>query len=374
MQRLDRRWFHALVVLLLVVAVGAGGMWPASYVAAAPPSNLPADQLVYFSQTGHHLGDRSHFLSYWRTHGGILVFGYPISEELVEDGRTVQYFERARFEHHPEHPDPEFQVQLSLLGSELTRGRDFEKAPPDSGERFFPETGQSISGPFHDFWRKRGGLKVFGHPISKPLEEISAVDGRPYTVQYFERARFEHHPEDMGPFYRRWAQDYNLRLLTLYEVRLGDLGRQAAQRSGRIFDRVPRQDGVPEWSPQLWKRRIEVNLSSQWLTAYEDATPVFRAPVATGRDGFDTPTGSFRIYDRYQKQTMFGASGWESWYVTDVPWVQYIVGGVALHGTYWHDQWGTGTRMSHGCINLSIDDAEWLYAWAGLGTEVNVSY
>ncbi|HZG69011.1 MAG TPA: hypothetical protein VEZ12_19905 [Herpetosiphonaceae bacterium] len=43
MQRLDRRWFHALVVLLLVVAVGAGGMWPASYVAAAPPSNLPAD-------------------------------------------------------------------------------------------------------------------------------------------------------------------------------------------------------------------------------------------------------------------------------------------------------------------------------------------
>ncbi|HZG69669.1 MAG TPA: L,D-transpeptidase, partial [Herpetosiphonaceae bacterium] len=86
------------------------------------------------------------------------------------------------------------------------------------------------------------------------------------------------------------------------------------------------------------------------------------------------PTGSFRIYDRYQKQTMFGASGWESWYVTDVPWVQYIVGDVALHGTYWHDKWGTGTRLSHGCINLSIDDAEWLYAWAGLGTEVNISY
>jgi hypothetical protein len=265
-------------------------------------------------------------------------------------------------------------VQLALLGTLVTQGRDFPKAAPDSGERFFPETGHSISGPFYDFWRKRGGLKIFGHPISEPLQEISAADGRPYTVQYFERARFEHHPEDMDPFYRQWATDYELRLLSLYEVRLGDLGRRVAERSGHIFGRAERQESVPEWSPQLWKRRIEINLSTQALIAYEDSTPVYHAPVATGRDGFDTPTGSYAIYDRYTSQTMFGSAGWESWYVPDVPWVQYVVGGVALHGTYWHDQWGTGTRMSHGCINLNIDDAQWLFAWADIGTEVNISY
>jgi lipoprotein-anchoring transpeptidase ErfK/SrfK len=124
----------------------------------------------------------------------------------------------------------------------------------------------------------------------------------------------------------------------------------------------------------LKTRRIEVNLSTQSLTAYEDEIPVFEAPVATGRDGFNTPAGSFAIYDRYPLQTMYGALGGESWYVPDVPWVQYIVGGVALHGTYWHDQWGTGSRMSHGCINLNIDDAQWLYGWAGIGTQVNVFY
>jgi hypothetical protein len=407
-----RRWFRSLVVvvILLGITVAASGLWSAKDVAAAdfdaPMSaraaekvvaaarqdeqaqrdrllrqtstqsapNLPPDQLVYFPQTGHHLADSSRFLSYWRTHGGVMIFGYPISEELMEDGRLVQYFERARLEAHPEEANPEYQVQLALFGTLLTQGRDFPKPAPNSGERYFAETGHAISGAFYDYWRKHGGLAIFGLPLSDPLEEISVADGRPYTVQYFERARFEHHPEDMAQFYRQWASDYQLRLLSLYEVHLGDLGRQAAQRLGHTFGRANRLEGVPDWSPSLWKRHIEVNLSAQTLTAYEDATPVYHTGVATGRDGFDTPTGTYAIYDRYPVQSMYGSIGWESWYVPDVPWVQYVVGGVALHGTYWHDQWGTGLRMSHGCVNLNIDDAQWLYGWADIGTEVTISY
>jgi hypothetical protein len=96
---------------------------------------------------------------------------------------------------------------------------------------------------------------------------------------------------------------------------------------------VPQLSGSREWSPARWTRRIDVNLSTQWLTAYEDNLVVYRAPIATGRDGFNTPTGSFAIYDKLRLQTMIGADGGESWYVPDVPWVQYVVGGVALHGT-----------------------------------------
>jgi len=62
--------------------------------------------------------------------------------------------------------------------------------------------------------------------------------------------------------------------------------------------------GARAWSPTLWKRRIEVDLSSQWLTAYEGDLVVYRAPVATGRDGFNTPTGNYAIYDQLRVQTM----------------------------------------------------------------------
>jgi hypothetical protein len=336
------------------------------------PSQPPAIETVYFAQSGHHLGDGSGFLRFWRMHGGVLILGYPISEEIEEGGRIVQYFERVRFEFHAEQQNPEFRIQLGLLGAQLTKGRDFPQAAPGSGEQFFPETGHGLSGPFYDFWRKHGGLPVFGYPISEPLQEAGAADGKPYTVQYFERARFEHHPEDMEAFYRDRANKKGLRLLTLYEVQLGDLGRQVAARQGYHFARSEQRPEAPTWSPGLWSRRIEVNLTTQWLTAYEDDTPVFQAPVATARDGFVTPTGSFAIYRKTPKRTMAGALGGERWYVPNVPWVQYVVGGVALHGTYWHDKWGTGFRLSHGCINLNIDDAQWLYDWASIGTSVHI--
>lgn len=96
--------------------------------------------------------------------------------------------------------------------------------------------------------------------------------------------------------------------------------------------------------------------------------------MATGRDGFDTPTGTYAIYYRLSIQTMTDALAGESWYVPNVPWVQYVVGGVALHGTYWHDLHGTGARPSHGCINLRMGDAQWLYQWGDLGTPVIIQY
>jgi hypothetical protein len=334
---------------------------------ATAPNQLPLVPTVFFPHTGHHLSNRAGFLDFWRANGQVVVFGYPITEEIVENGRIVQYFERARFEFHPELMGTVDQVQLGLLGREILGERDVAGVPnPQNGALYFPETQHTLSGEFRDYWERRGGVTIFGYPISEEIEENGSI------VQYFERTRLEYHPDDMAPFYRSMEQANGISLNTLHEVVVSDLGRQVAQLYGINTEPVAPLAGAREWSPALWNRHIEVSLSEQWLTAYEDDLVVYRAPVATGRDGFNTPTGSFAIYDKLPVQTMTGSAGGESWYVPDVPWVQYVVGGVALHGTYWHNQFGTGYRPSHGCINLSMDDADWLYQWAGIGTTVVV--
>ncbi len=341
---------------------------------ATSTGSLPMVQSLFFAQSNHHLSDRAGFLTFWREHGGVLIFGYPISEEIVENGRIVQYFERARFEYHPEELGKGDQVQLSLLGRDLTADRSFPNGSPDAGTQFFPETQHTLSDKFLKFWLKHGGLPIFGYPISEPFEEVSPIDGQNRITQYFERARFEYHPEELDGFYQQEEQSLGVQLAALHEVQLSDLGRQAAQRKGYAFGNSSQLAGAPDWSPAIWQRRIDVDLSAQQLTAYEGDTQVYHAPVATGKDGFNTPTGAYAIYSKYPIETMVGSAGGETWNVPDIPWVQYVVGGVALHGTYWHDQWGTGFRLSHGCINLNIDDAQWLYEWADIGTQVDIHY
>lgn len=331
------------------------------------PEDLPRTPTVYFPQTGHHLSNRAGFLDFWRANGQVVTFGYPLTEERFEDGRVVQYFERVRLEHHPTLAGTEWEVHPGLLGSDVA-GEHAGIPDPQNGVRYFPETQHTLYGEFLDYWEQHGGVKIFGFPISEEFEE----DGR--IVQYFERARLEYHPEDMGVFYRNQEQYSALDLDTLYEVLPGDLGRQAARRRGLDMAPVPQLTGAPAWEPALWSRRIEVNLSEQWLTAYEDDLVVYRAPVTTGRDGFNTPAGQFAIYDKLPMQTMTGSAGGESWYVPNVPWVMYVAGGVALHGTYWHNLFGSGIRLSHGCINLPIDDAQWLYQWADIGIPVTIHY
>jgi lipoprotein-anchoring transpeptidase ErfK/SrfK len=121
-------------------------------------------------------------------------------------------------------------------------------------------------------------------------------------------------------------------------------------------------------------KSIVVNLSDQWLYAYDGKRQVFDAPVSTGRDGMNTPTGHYAIYAKLKIQTMSGVLDGVPWVVPNVPNVMYINGGVALHGTYWHNLFGTGARISHGCINLPRAAAAWLYDWAPVGTPVRVTY
>lgn len=342
----------------------------ASQLQAVTPADLPAATTVYFPQTGHHLSNRSGFLDFWRANGQVLIFGYPITEELVEDGKVVQYFERARFEYHPELAGTDWAVQLGLVGLDVLGG----PVPADvidmqsPGVRYFPETRHTLRGDFLEYWERRGGVQMFGYPLT----EVQYENGR--AIQYFERAKFEYYPEDVAQFYRTQEQYNALNINSLYEVTLADMGRRAALVRGVTMQPVPQIPGTPLWSPSLWYRNIDVDLSRQWLTAYEDSLPVYRAPITTGKAGFETPAGTFAIYNKLVTQTMEGTARGETWSVPNVPWVMYVHGGVALHGTYWHNLFGSGARISHGCINLRIEDAQWLYEWADVGTTVRIHY
>ncbi len=181
------------------------------------PANL-SNELLYFAETGHTL--RGATLRYWNKFGGLAQFGYPLTEEFTEtsesDGKdyTVQYFERARFELHPEHAGTDYEVLLGLLGRNY-HATD-KAATPIANQRYFAETGHNLGGVFREYWEQYGGLFIYGLPLTEEFSEKSRIDGKPYTVQYFERARFEFHPENSGKS----------------QVLLGLLGRQLLQDRG----------------------------------------------------------------------------------------------------------------------------------------------
>ncbi len=129
----------------------------------------------------------------------------------------------------------------------------------------------------------------------------------------------------------------------------------------------PRPPGVGET-----ERWIDVNLSTQSLVAYEGDTPVYNALVSSGLPQCPTVTGQFRTYIKYESQTMNGYLLGYDYYLPDVPYVMYFYKDYAIHGAYWHNNFGQ--PMSHGCVNTSIPDAGWLFNWAPVGTLVNVRY
>jgi hypothetical protein len=112
------------------------------------------------------------------------------------------------------------------------------------------------------------------------------------------------------------------------------------------------------------ERWIDVDLSEQTLVAYEGKRPVFATLVSTGKEGFATPKGSFRIHSKHVAITMDDPeAGEEAYSIEDVPWVQYFEESYALHGAFWHNRFGR--VRSHGCVNLAPKDARRLFFWTG---------
>jgi lipoprotein-anchoring transpeptidase ErfK/SrfK len=116
------------------------------------------------------------------------------------------------------------------------------------------------------------------------------------------------------------------------------------------------------------ERWIDVNLTTQTLEAYEGGALVNRFTISRGRAATPTVVGTFRIWVKVRIQDMSGPG----YYIRDVPWVMYFYRDYGIHGTWWHNNFGT--PMSAGCVNMTIADAQWMYNWASVGTVVKVHY
>lgn len=149
-----------------------------------------AEAEKYFPETGHTV--RGEFLDFYNRQGGLRVLGYPITEQFVWNGRTVQYFQRARLELYPERPAGE-RAQLGALGDELGKSSAPQPArsPDTYYQRYYPETGHTVAYAFLNFFDSNGGLATFGYPIS----EYGSENGSNRIVQYFQRAKMEWYPE-----------------------------------------------------------------------------------------------------------------------------------------------------------------------------------
>jgi LysM repeat protein len=115
-------------------------------------------------------------------------------------------------------------------------------------------------------------------------------------------------------------------------------------------------------------KEIVVDLSDSRIYAYQDSVLLNNILVSTGLPGTPTVQGDFSIYWKLPAQTMAGPG----YYLPDVPYVMYFYQGYAIHGTYWHNNYGQ--PMSHGCVNLPTPDAEWFYNFGEVGTPVHVQY
>ena len=257
------------------------------------------------------------------------------------------------------------------------------QAALNAGGAYDALTGHTISGAFREWYQRHEGDYYLG----SPLTEVVSEDGLP--AQWF---------------------DGGLLLQTADGVQLAPLGERLAARLGVSTARVP-ANGAPDYDESLFltaanpapvagpnspagpfshgPKRIDVSIGEQRLRAYEGDVLVLDTFVSTGLDPNGTETGRFRVRYKVLSEDMRGATDPEGnvvWVVgdggeapagsipygvADVPNVMYVnLDAEALHGAYWHNNFGQ--RMSHGCINLPLAVAEYLYGWAPLGTPVNV--
>jgi LPXTG-site transpeptidase (sortase) family protein len=182
-----------LITLALCILTLSLLIVPPAYASIGP------NTAVLFPETGHTLA--YNFRVFYETLHGRMIFGLPLTEVFLEDGRPVQYFERARLEWHADIGE----VQITALGRRLTVERAQElpfqpvSAPADDST-FVTATRHTMRGAFRDFFNQFGGRAVFGDPISEEFQNLNLQNGHIYTVQYFERACFEYHPELPWPY------------------------------------------------------------------------------------------------------------------------------------------------------------------------------
>ncbi|NJP04955.1 MAG: L,D-transpeptidase [Chloroflexaceae bacterium] len=337
------------------------------------------------------------FASYYARYHGPRTLGAINSEVVDVGGVAMQYFEKGRLEDHRwQTDDPLQQVAYSRLTLELIQSapeqaidglpvtygslqaRMNEQMPPPVGFTggtmalddgvFVPfdanlgiTPGYIVPWYFWNFINRAhlfpaGWLHAAGLPLGNAFSVLISGNGtgEQIMIQAFERTVLIYRPGAEWP------------------VQRANIGTDMLWAQGQL-PLVQSPDAALMNPPAMsGPRRIEVSLGRQWLAIYQGDQLVFDAPVSTGKDGFNTPPGRYAIYHKLTSQHMRGNQGGETWDIPGVPWVMYYQDDVAIHGVYWHQRFGTGERLSHGCVGLAPNDAGTVYEWAPIGTPVIV--
>lgn len=380
-------------MILAIVSLLVTSVMPMAGQPVAAQSNWSPPPTVFIPETGHTL-DRL-FLDFWRSAGGAATFGYPITTEITQDnGHVVQYLQYARFEYWPEGDEYGNTVILGKLGEELqpitlqrsmiasttpARSGDFHESaammrawlPVDAVEStddvlYVAETRHTIHTGFLSYWYETGDEAFLGNPLT---EEYS-LDGTVYQV--FERGQLQYNPAEgvrMSPVGEILATKYKL---DTKPVSQGDI----PAYDEALFIPPPEPTAVPRAefanvpADEIW---IDIDLSYEYMTVYQGPTVLAETYISSGKPGFETPPGTYYINTKLESQTMEGVLGGEYYHVPDVPWVMYFTNlGHAIHGAYWHNNFGS--PMSHGCINVPMDLASYIYSVSSIGTRVEIHW
>ena len=151
--------------------------------------------------------------------------------------------------------------------------------------------------------------------------------------------------------------------------------------SDKPTDRVEVPGKADKHKPKMLLRTAIVDKSDHYAYFYENTQEVKRIPVAIGKAGHDTQTGTFKVYTQLTSQNMgsctpsgaFRPGGSFDYCTANVPYVSYFNGDQGFHGAYWHNNFGNPTsNMSHGCVNLPVADSKWVYEFLQVGSTVTV--
>lgn len=382
--------------------------------ARQPVAGCPSASCQFFPETGHTLSEP--FAAFWNAHGGAPIFGPPVSEPYADPdapGTRLQLFESAWLE------DRGGVVVARPIGRELA-GRDenawdpaFAPAPPNGGHTFLVKASDGLrlrSAPSTEspmvallpdntefiaaadatgdwapgYAEGRAGWVSTGFLTERPpLPQLQIADWDPWVWQgaTLEETNLRREPNTKASIVKTVPYGEPV---TITEWLKGEEVFEAADLWARTIDgeyvysrNVGRNapvlpTAIPPDAP-AWGKWIDISLIQQLLTAYDGATPLRTVVVTTGMAGWETPPGLYSIIHRVANETMTsGAIGAENHYrLDDVLFTQYFTDrGHALHFAWWRTKETIGRPGSHGCINLLLDDARFLWDWAEFGTPI----
>lgn len=401
----------------------AGVLLPKDVVESVAPASAlktvegcPADAFFcqYFSETGHSVSGR--FNAYWGNAGDLSVLGMPLSEPFEDEGtgKTTQVFQRAVLVDYGEND-----VRLGRIGDRVNQplidagDPAFPAAPPmggttrliDSPEGLRLRSGPSttneivqllpdaaefiIAGNAKAEWVGGYADGVSGWVSSEFLKEpppLPTIDPKDWNPKVWQGATLGDANVRAEPTTQSEAIDLKLdrsSIVVVDWVKGEELFPGADQWAklegqGYIYSRNVARN-APVLPPPLPKnapttgRWIDVHLTQQLMTLYEDREPVRVVVTTTGMAGWETPPGEFAITWRKANETMTsGAIGAENFFkLEDVLYTQYFTDeGHAIHYAWWRTPETIGRPGSHGCLNALLDDAAFMWDWADVGTPI----